>query len=300
MAPRQDRPAVEEHRRQVHAGGGHEHAGQALVAPGQGDQAVEALGVHHRLDGVGDDLAAHQRRPHPLVAHRDAVGHRDGHELEREPAGVAHADLRALGQPVERHVAGRDLVPRRRHPHLRLVPVVVGHPDRPQHRPRSRPVGPVGDVPAPRLDVDRCLALLVSHGREATGAPIRRAPKRVRLRRRRAARRLASSGSGLPADGTARNRQVLRPARARRSRTTSRIRARREDVSGRPCLSSEAVLWHVRPALERDGCSHGASPRLVHRRLGRWHAPGASARHVTVARYGVPVEDVLELRRLGR
>ena len=36
----------------------------------------------------------------------------------------------------------------------------------------SRPVRAVGDVPAPRLDVDRRLALLVSHGRQATGAAL--------------------------------------------------------------------------------------------------------------------------------
>ena len=65
--------------------------GKRLVAPGERDQRVEALGVHHRLDRVGDDLAAHERRPHALVAHRDAVAHRDGGELDREAAGVTHA-----------------------------------------------------------------------------------------------------------------------------------------------------------------------------------------------------------------
>ena len=43
----QDRAAVEEHRRQVEPGRGHEHAGQRLVAAGEGDQRVEPLGVHH-------------------------------------------------------------------------------------------------------------------------------------------------------------------------------------------------------------------------------------------------------------
>ena len=83
---REDRPAVEEDAGQVEPGRGHEHAGQGLVAAGQGDQAVEPLGVHDRLHRVGDDLAADQRGPHALVAHGDAVGHGDGHELEGEPA----------------------------------------------------------------------------------------------------------------------------------------------------------------------------------------------------------------------
>src|SRR3546814_3598660 len=65
----QDRAGVEEHRRQVEASGGHEHAGQALVAAGEGDEGVEPLGVHHGLDRVGDHLAADQRRPHRSEEH---------------------------------------------------------------------------------------------------------------------------------------------------------------------------------------------------------------------------------------
>ncbi len=171
VGARADRAAVDEHRRQVHPRRRHEHARQALVAPGQGHHPVEALRVHHCLDGVGDDLSAHQRRSHALVAHRDPVGHGDGHELDRKAAGLAHADLGALGQPVQRHVAGRDLVPRRRHRHLRLAPVVIGHPDGPQHGPGRCPAGPIGDLPAPRLDVDGGLALLVGHGGQAIDVP---------------------------------------------------------------------------------------------------------------------------------
>ena len=115
---RQDGPAVEEDGRQVEAGGGHQHPGQRLVAPGEGDHGVEALGVHHDFDGVGDHLPAHQRRPHAFVAHRDPVGDGDGHELDRIAARLPDAFLGPLGQPVEGHVARRDLVPRRGHPHL--------------------------------------------------------------------------------------------------------------------------------------------------------------------------------------
>ena len=80
----QDRTGIEEDAGQVEPGGGHQHAGQRLVAAGQQHRAVEALGLHHRLDAVGDDLAGHQREVHALVAHRDAVGHRDGAELHRD------------------------------------------------------------------------------------------------------------------------------------------------------------------------------------------------------------------------
>ena len=80
----QDRAVVDEHRRQVEAGRRHQHGRDALVAAGEADEAVEALGVHDRLDRVGDDLARHERGVHALVPHRDAVGHGDGAELERE------------------------------------------------------------------------------------------------------------------------------------------------------------------------------------------------------------------------
>jgi hypothetical protein len=53
---------VDEHAGQVEAGRRHQHAGDALVAPGQADEAVEPLGVHHALHGVGDDLAADTAR----------------------------------------------------------------------------------------------------------------------------------------------------------------------------------------------------------------------------------------------
>ncbi|MEN4474174.1 hypothetical protein [Mycolicibacterium cosmeticum] len=55
-----DRAVVEEDARQVQPGGGHQHAGDRLVAPGQQHRTVQALGLHHRLDAVGDDLAGHQ------------------------------------------------------------------------------------------------------------------------------------------------------------------------------------------------------------------------------------------------
>ena len=65
--------------------------GHRLVAAGHPDEAVEALGEHDRLDRVAADLAADERAAHALVAHRDAVGHRDRAELERHAAGLADA-----------------------------------------------------------------------------------------------------------------------------------------------------------------------------------------------------------------
>ena len=158
--PGQDRAAVQEDGGQVEADGRHHHAGQALVAAGDRDDAVEALGVDHELDGVGDDLPGDERGPHALRPHRDAVGDGDGRELERVAAGLPHPRLRPVGELVEVEVAGRDLVPRGRHRDQRLAEVVISHPDRPQHRPGGRALGAFGHVGAARLEPE---VLVVAH-----------------------------------------------------------------------------------------------------------------------------------------
>ena len=150
--PRQDRSAVDEDHREVEPAGGHEHPGQGLVASGEPDEGVEALGVHDRLDGVRDDLPAHEGGVHALVTHRDAVGDGNGNEFEGKPAGRSHAVLRPLGQPGERQVARRDLVPGRGDTDLRLVEVVVRHPDGAEHRPRRRTPETLGHVLAVNLE----------------------------------------------------------------------------------------------------------------------------------------------------
>ena len=169
---RHGRTVVDEHAREVEAGGSHQHRRDRLVAAREPDEAVEALGVHHGLDRVGDHLARHERGAHPLVAHRDAVADGDRSELEREAAGLPNADLGVLGELAQRHVARGDLVPRRRDRDLRLVPVVVAHPDGAQHRPRRRLLHAVGDVARPRLDVDRSARCVrgIAHGLHGSSA----------------------------------------------------------------------------------------------------------------------------------
>ena len=68
-----------------------------------------------------------------------------------KPPACAHALLGRLGQPVQRQVAGRDLVPRRRDADLRLVDVVVGHADGAQHGAGRGPPVALGDVRAAGL-----------------------------------------------------------------------------------------------------------------------------------------------------
>ena len=75
-----NRAAVDEHRRAIQARDGHRAARHVLVAPADGDDAVEALGAHDGLDRIGDHFARHQRVAHAGRSHRDAVRHRDGVE----------------------------------------------------------------------------------------------------------------------------------------------------------------------------------------------------------------------------
>ena len=85
--------------------------GQRLVAAGQADQRVVAVAAHRELDGIGDDLARHQRGLHALMAHGDAVGDGDRGEFARRAAGGGDALLGRLRLARQRDVAGRGLVP---------------------------------------------------------------------------------------------------------------------------------------------------------------------------------------------
>src|SRR5246127_3773277 len=90
---------------------------------------------------------------HPLVTHRDAVGNRNRPELEWVAAGGEHAILSRLGESVQREVARRDLVPRRRDADLWLGEVFVVHAYRAQHATGGGLLQAVGDVTAARFEV---------------------------------------------------------------------------------------------------------------------------------------------------
>ena len=124
----QDRAAVDEDRRHVEAAHGHHHAGQGLVAARQADERVVGVTAHRQLDRVGDHLARRQRRLHALVAHGDAVRHRDGAEFARGAPRRRDAFLDGLSLPHQRDVARRGLVPAGRDADERLVDLLRGQP----------------------------------------------------------------------------------------------------------------------------------------------------------------------------
>jgi hypothetical protein len=67
------------------------------------------MGPEHRLDAVGNQLAAREGELHPFVAHGDAVADGDGVELERHPAGLADLAAHQLADAVQVAVAGHDV-----------------------------------------------------------------------------------------------------------------------------------------------------------------------------------------------
>ena len=101
--------AGDEDGRDVHARGGHEHAGNDLVAVGDADDAIEAVGAEHGFDAVGDEFAAGEGVFHAGVAHGDAVIDSDGVEFKGDPPcrpdGLAHL----AAHHIQVGMAGDDL-----------------------------------------------------------------------------------------------------------------------------------------------------------------------------------------------
>ena len=147
----EDRAAIDEDGGHVEAAHRHHHAGQGLVAAGEADQRVVAVAAHGELDRIGDHLARHQRGLHALVAHGNAVGHRDGDELARRPGGGGNAPLYGLRLAHQGDVAGRRLVPAGSHPDEGLMDLLGRETHRIVIRAVRRPLGPLRHVPAGQL-----------------------------------------------------------------------------------------------------------------------------------------------------
>src|SRR5207247_5083073 len=77
-----DRAAVDHEAGDIHARERHDRAGDGLVAAADTDERVEEMPARDELDGIRDDLARDERGLHALGAHRDAVAHGDGVELD--------------------------------------------------------------------------------------------------------------------------------------------------------------------------------------------------------------------------
>ena len=159
-----DRTAVEHEGRHVDAAEGHDRARNRLVASGEGDEPVEHVPDRDQFDGIGDHLAAHQRRLHALAAHGDPVGNRHRVEFHGRAAGFADAFLHVFGQIAEVVGAGADLDPGIGDPDDRTGKVRVGEPRSLEHGPGRGPRGSVGDGPAVSLSIVSHVSVSVLRG----------------------------------------------------------------------------------------------------------------------------------------
>ena len=130
---RENTPAVDEDGGAVEAGDGHHATRHIFVAATDGDEAVEALGGHSGLDGVGDDVAGDEGVAHTLRAHADAVGDGDCVEINGLAASGVDALLRVLAEFAEVDVARRHVAGGRGDGDLGFFEIFVGEADGAQH-----------------------------------------------------------------------------------------------------------------------------------------------------------------------
>ena len=103
------RPAGDKDDRDVQAQRGHQHSRRDLVAVGDADQRIGAVGIDHVLDRIGDQLARGQAVEHAVVAHGDAVVDGDGVELLGHAAGARNLPRDQLAQVLQVDVTGNKL-----------------------------------------------------------------------------------------------------------------------------------------------------------------------------------------------
>ena len=83
------------------------------------------MGLYHRLDRIGYQLARRQRVAHPVVSHGDAVVDADGIELEWNSARLTHRVLHHSAELLQVNVAGNDVHVGVAHGDERLVEITA-------------------------------------------------------------------------------------------------------------------------------------------------------------------------------
>src|SRR5882672_12894993 len=93
------------------------------------------------------------------MTHRNAISHGDGAEFARGAAGGRDALLDRLGLTHQRDIAGRSLVPARRHADERLVDLLGGQPHGIKIRAMGRPLRALRHMPARQSLLDAGLGV---------------------------------------------------------------------------------------------------------------------------------------------
>ncbi len=119
--------AGDEDHRYVDAQGGHQHPRGDLVAVGDADHGIGAVGVDHVLHGIGDELPRRQRIEHAAVAHGDAVIHGDCVELLGDATRGFDLAGHQLAQILEVNVTGHELGEGVDHGYDGLAKILICH-----------------------------------------------------------------------------------------------------------------------------------------------------------------------------
>ena len=93
----------------VEARRGHDHPRNDLVAVGDQNEAVHAVGGRHGLHRIGDQLTGSQGIPHAAVSHDNPVAHADHRHQDRRSPRHIDPRLGGLGEFVQVDVTGNDL-----------------------------------------------------------------------------------------------------------------------------------------------------------------------------------------------
>ena len=100
------RTARSENNGNVHAKSANEHSRNDLVAVGNADHRIKAMGASNRFHRISDKLARRKRILHAGVAHRNTVAYGDSVELHGNAAGFLNAPLQKFTHLVEMAVPG--------------------------------------------------------------------------------------------------------------------------------------------------------------------------------------------------
>ena len=121
-----------------------EHSRCDFVAVGNTNHGISAMRVHHIFNRIGNDISRRQAVEHAVVAHGNAIVHRNGVELFSHPTGLLNFSCNELTQILKVHVTGYKLGKRVDHRDDRLLEVAIGHAGCAPKRSRPRHIASSG------------------------------------------------------------------------------------------------------------------------------------------------------------
>ena len=125
-----NRAAIKKHAWHIQPQHRHHHTGQRLVTARNANQRIIGMPAHGQLNTVSNHLPAHQRGAHPLMAHSDAVRHRDRAKLARRSVGGFHTFRDCMCLPHQGRITRGRFIPAGRYTDKRLFNVLGREPHR--------------------------------------------------------------------------------------------------------------------------------------------------------------------------